>query len=511
MMESDMGNFSTTKKEIKNYIFARVPLVVVNSSERERVERILREIGQEMKIEISCYTDSRQVYHLNGNVTKDVDNDPLPFIAQQFRNRRGVTFVLGDVRRINEENLYSREILNLLYLAIEQACTLLIVTPDPIWSRISRFGMVTVLEYPDAKERYQQIRKFMERFGSRYRIEWEEDDYIKASALTRGFSEIQIENILSSVLVEHGRLGKEHVYMLVSQKSRMYPSVPCVQEVQVPQNLHVSGLDKLKQWIRKKKKIFYIPEEELEKRQLETPKGILLAGVPGCGKSYSARMVASEWNLPLYRFDIGDIYDKWVGESERKMREALTFIDNVAPCVVWIDEIEKALSVTDSGNDTGKRVLGQFLFWLQESSSRVFLVATANDVQKLPPELFRKGRFSEIFFVDLPNREERKEAIRQYSFRCLGRMIPEDEMKLYVDASDGFSYADIEYVIKEAAEMELLNENRTVPMETLVTLFQQVLPFEKTNPEAVQKIRNWGKNRAVAASKEIMREGGETE
>ena len=231
MMESDMGNFSTTKKEIKNYIFARVPLVVVNSSERERVERILREIGQEMKIEISCYTDSRQVYHLNGNVTKDVDNDPLPFIAQQFRNRRGVTFVLGDVRRINEENLYSREILNLLYLAIEQACTLLIVTPDPIWSRISRFGMVTVLEYPDAKERYQQIRKFMERFGSRYRIEWEEDDYIKASALTRGFSEIQIENILSSLLVEHGRLGKEHVYMLVSQKSRMYPSVPCVQEL----------------------------------------------------------------------------------------------------------------------------------------------------------------------------------------------------------------------------------------------------------------------------------------
>lgn len=504
-----MGNFNTTRKELKNYIFARVPLVIINSSERERVERMLRSIGQEMNIEIACYTDSRQVYHLYGSVTKDVDGDPLPFIAEQFRNRRGVTFVLGDVRRISEENLYSREILNILYLAMEQACTLLLVTPDPVWSRLSRFGMVTVLDYPDAKERYKQIRKFTERFGSRYQIDWEEEDYLKASALTRGFSEVQIENILSSVLVENGKLGKDHVYALASQKSRMYTAVPCVQEVQVPKNLHVSGLDKLKQWIKKKKTIFYIPEEELEKRQLATPKGILLAGVPGCGKSYSARMVASEWNLPLYRFDIGDVYDKWVGESERKMREALTFIDNVAPCVVWIDEIEKALSVSDSGNDTGKRVLGQFLFWLQESSSRVFLVATANDVQKLPPELFRKGRFSEIFFVDLPNREERKEAIRQYISRCLGRMIPEDEMKIYVDASEGFSYADIEYVIKEAAEIELLNGNRPVHMETILTMFQQVLPFEKSNPETVERIRAWGRNRAIAASKEIINEGGE--
>lgn len=108
-------------------------------------------------------------------------------------------------------------------------------------------------------------------------------------------------------------------------------------------------------------------------------------------------MVAKEWELPLFRFDIGTVYDKWVGESEKKMKDALQFIDNVSPCVVWVDEIEKALSVSDSGNDTGKRVLGQFLFWLQESQSRVFLVATANDISALPFELFRKGRFSEIF------------------------------------------------------------------------------------------------------------------
>ncbi len=247
----------------------------------------------------------------------------------------------------------------------------------------------------------------------------------------------------------------------------------------------------------------------MEKRQLQTPKGILLAGVPGCGKSYSAKMVASEWKLPLFRFDIGDVYDKWVGESERKMREALKFIDNVAPCIVWIDEIEKALSVSDSGNDTGKRVLGQFLFWLQESSSRVFLVATANDVQKLPPELFRKGRFSEMFFIDLPNRNERREAIRQYTTRCLCRKISVDEMESYVEASEGFSYADIEYVIKEAAERELLHGGQAVSKEILIALFSRVIPFERTNPEVVERVREWGRNRAVAASKEINHKGGE--
>ncbi len=248
-----MGNFTDTKKEVKNYIFARVPLVIISSSERERVERMLREIGREMNIEIFCYTDSRQVYHLNGTAAKDVDSDPLPFVAEQFRKKRGATFVLGDVRRVSEDNLYSREILNILYLAMEQACTLILVTADTVWSQIARFGMVTVLDYPDPKERYQQIQRFAGQFGTRFSIEWDAQDYQKASALMRGFSEVQIENILSSVLAQNGKLGKNHVYTLASQKSRMYSAVPCVQEVQVPDVLQVSGLDRLKDWLIEKK------------------------------------------------------------------------------------------------------------------------------------------------------------------------------------------------------------------------------------------------------------------
>lgn len=495
-----MGNYQATKKEIKNYIFARIPLIILDTQERERAQRLLGEVAEEMRIEISCYTDARQVWHLGNNVTKDVDSDPLPFVADQFRRKRNMTFVLGDVRRISEESLYAREIMNLLYLAMEQACTLVIITPDTIWQRIAGFGLKTTLDLPDARERQSQIQGFLMRFRGRFPIAWEEEEIQRASALLRGFTELQIENILSSVLVEHEGLGHDQLYELTSLKSRMYVAVPCIQEVKVPREMAVSGLERMKDWLREKRKLFFVPDEVLAEYDLTAPKGILLAGIPGCGKSYSAKMTAKEWELPLFRFDIGGVYDKWVGESERRMREALRFIDNVAPCVVWIDEIEKALSVSDSGNDTGKRVLGQFLFWLQESESRVFLVATANDIEKLPAELFRKGRFSEMFFVDLPKENERRHAIGQYAERCLKCSLSTEFQEELVQITEGFSFADIEYVMKEAAQKALLYGAGAVGEEMIQSLFERVIPFARTNPETVEKLRRWGCERAVAAS-----------
>lgn len=396
-----MGNYTSTKAEIKNYICARTPLIVVDSPERERVERILKEITAELNINISYYTDAKQVCTMNGDTTKDVDSDPLPFIASSFRKNRNSTFAFGDIKRISEDNAYSREILNILYLAKEMNCTLILITADPVWSRLAQFGMLTSLDYPDVEERVSQIEAFVERFNGRFNIDWDSYDIRMAATLMRGFSEIQIDNILSATLISNHCLNKSHLAALTEQKSKLYASVSCIQSVRVDYDLSVSGLDALKKWLELKKSIFFASDAALTERDLDTPKGILLAGVPGCGKSLSAKMVAKEWNLPLFRFDIGSVYDKWVGESEKKMKESLQFIDNVSPCVVWIDEIEKSLSVSDPGNDIGKRVLGQFLFWLQESRSRVFLVATANDVSLLPFELFRKGRFSEIFFMML--------------------------------------------------------------------------------------------------------------
>lgn len=496
-----MGNYVSTKEEIKHYILARTPFVIVDSSERERVERILREIAIELSIDISYYTDSNQVCAMRGDGVQDVDNDPLDYIANTFKKHRNATFAFGDIKRIGEDNIYSREVLNILYLAKETNSTLIVITADPVWSRLAQFGMITTLDYPDTTERIEQIEQFITKFSGRFSIEWDKDDIRMAATLLRGFSEIQIDNILSTELVRNRCLSKERIYELTTQKSKLYVAVSSIQNVKVDRHLEVAGLEVLKEWLNDKKKIFFAPDDVLKQRDLTTPKGILLTGVAGCGKSLSAKMVAKEWELPLFRFDLGTVYDKWVGESEKKMKEALQFLDNVSPCVVWVDEIEKALSVSDSGNDTGKRVLGQFLFWLQESKSRVFLVATANDITQLPYELFRKGRFSEIFFVDLPNEVERKAVITQYVKRSLHIELSETQMQELIQVSEGFSYSDIEYAIKDLAELVLVQGETIMSQETLVNQFRTIVPISKNNPEMVEKVRKWGLERAVAASK----------
>lgn len=495
-----MGNYVSTKYEIKNYICARTPLIIVDSSERERVERMLKEISNELDVGINYYTDEKQVCSFNGNARQDADGDPLQYIAATFKKHRNSTFAIGDIKRISEDNVFSREVLNLLYLAKETNCTLILITADAVWPRLSQFGMLTVLEYPDMDERIGQVKSFIRQFNGRYTIEWNSQDIQMAATLLRGFSEIQIDNILSTTLVSKQKLGKEHLFELTDQKSKLYPAVPSIQTVRVDRNLEVSGLDNLKTWLSEKKTVFFASDDALQDRDLTTPKGILLAGVPGCGKSLSAKMIAKEWELPLFRFDLGTIYDKWVGESEKKMKEALRFIDNVSPCVVWVDEIEKALSVSESGNDTGKRVLGQFLFWLQESKSRVFLVATANDISLLPYELFRKGRFSEVFFIDLPNAAERKAIIEQYSGKALHICFNESDMSELIAASDGFSYSDIEYVIKDAAQLALLKGQTVISKDLLLEKFREIIPISQTNPDKVAQIRKWGFERAVAAS-----------
>lgn len=498
-----MSNYAGIKQEIRNYLCARVPLIVVDTSERERVERILRALATELSAQISYYTDARQVECFGGSdKPMDVDSDPLTFAADKYRKRRGFIFALGDARRIGDDCTYSRELLNVLHLARESGGTLILITPDPVWQRLAQFGMMTRLEFPDLDERKEQIRSFVRMFGTRYRIEWGGEDIEKAAALLRGFSEIQIDNILSSALVANQRLGREHVSRLASQKSRLYASVPAIEAISVPARLKVSGLENLKEWLTEKQRVFFASDDALAARGLEAPSGILLAGIPGCGKSLSAKMAAQMWDLPLFRFDIGSVYDKWVGESEKKMREALRFLDNVAPCVVWVDEIEKGLSVSDGGNDTGRRVLGQFLFWLQESGSRVFLVATANEIDALPPELFRKGRFSETFFVDLPNAAERRDVITQYCVQALHWKPEGGDLQALIAATEGFSYADIEYSVKDLAQQALLHGDRVVTLENLLVRLSSIVPFAASNPDAVERIRSWGRGKAVPASRE---------
>lgn len=497
-----MSNYQQIKAEVTSCLRARTPLIIIETSERDRAERMLTAIASELSTEITYYTETTQVTHLGDSASRlDVSSDPLGYIADLFTKKRKVIFCYGDAYKISEDTIYSREIINILYSAVSGDSTLILITKDPVYSRIAQFGMIARLDYPDMDERISQIKGFIVQYQSYCTIEWDDDDIVTASTLLSGFSEIQINNILSFEIASHKGLFKDNLRLLTAQKSKLYGSVPNIQTVNVKDDLKVAGLDNLKDWLNEKKHIFFATENQLNRFHLCAPKGILLAGVPGCGKSYSAKLIAKEWGLPLLRFDIGSIYDKWMGESERKMKEALEYVDNVAPCVLWIDEIEKALSVSHGESDTGKRILGQFLFWLQESTARVFLVATANNVSLLPPELFRKGRFSEVFFVDLPKDSERWEVINQYVSDCLHVNLTDNQLNELVELTKGFSYSEIEYAIKEVAQLLFLHGQASVNMDSFRVKFRTVVPIEKSRPEDVKQIREWGRERAVPAFK----------
>lgn len=496
-----MSNFAEVKSELINYIYARTPLVIIHTDERERVERMLNEIAENGQISMMYYTDAKQIRYLGSKAENiDTENEPLEFFLKQIKRQRNLNIVLGDVRRISDDNAYSRELMNILYMAKENNGVVILITTDQAWSRISSFGMVVSLDRPDGNERIAQIKSFIKRYAGRFSVDWTSEDIVHAAALLKGFSEIQIENLLSAEIIGNQGLKRDKIYKFASQKEKLYPKVGAVQHINVNRSYKVAGMDRLKEWLEEKKRVFFLPEEQLNEYELSAPKGILLVGVPGCGKSLTAKLVAQEWELPLFRFDIGSVFDKWVGESEKKMREALQFIENISPCVLWIDEIEKVLSTTDSGNETGKRVLGEFLFWIQESSNKVFMVATANNVKALPYELYRKGRFSEVFYAGLPNDEERKCVLNQYINGSLKSNASEELLNRLVEMTSGYSYADIETAVKEVAQKMIIRDNKSIDENLLINSIKSIIPISTINTELVAEIEKWGSERAINVS-----------
>lgn len=492
-----MSDYRGTVQRLGEYMRAGVPLVIVRTAERHRVQDAVREVAAGIGARAFCYTDSRQVESLSAEAGAplDVDSDPLGHVTETFLRGRHQTFLLCDTRRLNDDTLYTRELLSVANLARDTGNTLVVVAAEDVWPRLAALGLFIDLQQPSFDERLALIHEFAASFADR--VAFSSQGAIRLGTLMRGLSEVQVTNLLRAALVRYGSLGDDHVPCIAAHKDRLFARVANITPIDVPVDLHVAGLEHLKAWLEEKHDVFYAPDELLARYRLDAPKGILLMGVPGCGKSFSARMVAARWGLPLYRFDLGAIYDKYVGESERRMREALDYIDNIAPCVLWVDEIEKALGANGGDSDVANRVLGQFLFWLQESTARVFLVATANNVDRLPPELFRKGRFSERFFIDLPHDGERQAAIALYAQQSLGAVLDDATMTQLVAASDGFSYADIEHAVKDVAEaLAFQRLAKSVP-EALADAFASTVP---TPAEQLRAIRAWGVTNAVPAS-----------
>jgi len=485
-------------QDITALLKARHTLLWITSREETRVERAVVSAAGAAKYEtffwdcVSGITDSaRKVVERNAA-------DPSKMLDWiRDKGKRGV-YVLRDLNRW-QDPFVLRGVRNLARdfqgLGPDNAKSLLVLTPTGTvpedWT-----GQVTVLDYPlpDREEIAKILDNTLEVNGQKPLTNGARDNAIDAAV---GLSAEEAANCYSKSLVtvkgiDAGIVSGEKKRVIAREKVVTWYDPD-------PRGLDgVGGYDLMKDWLRARQSAF---SERARAFGLPAPKGIMLVGIPGCGKSLTAKCIAATWQMPLLRLDLGALRSKYVGESEGNIRKALAVAEAIGKCVLWLDEIEKALAGSTGPQGDGgvaADALGAVLNWMQERQGSVFVVATANDVRALPPELLRKGRFDELFWVDLPTRSERI-AILDATLKQFNRKVPGAER--LAKATVGFTGAEIAAIVPDALFTAFADGERDVTTEDLEKAAATVVPLSKTAAEKLDALREWAKTRARAASK----------
>lgn len=317
----------------------------------------------------------------------------------------------------------------------------------------------------------------------------------------------EAENAFALAMVNDGKIDGEDLNVILSEKMQVIKKTGILEFINTDIKISdIGGLENLKNWLNKRNNSW---SESAKKYCLPAPKGVLITGVPGCGKSLTAKAMSAAWQLPLLKLDFGKIFSGIVGSSEENMRRAIKTAEAVAPSILWVDEIEKSLSGMNSNGDSGtsSRIFGTFLTWMQEKTAPVFVIATANNISSLPAELLRKGRFDEIFFVDLPTEREREEIFRLHLLKRLKNKdvaskieLTPDLYKQLAQMTEGFVGAEIEQAVISALYEAFFN-NRPLEFSDLTNTIKNIVPLSVTQKEQILSLRQWANIRAVAATK----------
>jgi len=358
--------------------------------------------------------------------------------------------------------------------------------------------------FEEIKRLLKEIIKANDGNGVVINLNSDEEEKIAKAAL--GLTLQEAENTFAHAMVNDGCLDVNDVSLIQKEKGQLIKKTGILEFIESNISIdEVGGLENLKNWLSKRDESWL---DSAKKYNIPAPKGVLITGVPGCGKSLIAKSIGSMWNLPILRLDVSKIFSGVVGSSEENMRRAINTAEAVSPCILWIDEIEKGFSGLGSSGDSGvsSRVFGTFLTWMQEKTKPVFVVATANNISSLPPEMLRKGRFDEIFFVDLPTKIERQEIFKVHGQRCLEDPevkgdfeINEDVLSHIADMTEGFGGAEIEHVVISAL-FEAFSEKRSVNLEDFEKIIDETIPLSVTQSEQIIALREWARLRAVTAT-----------
>ena len=369
---------------------------------------------------------------------------------------------------------------------------------------------ITIVDFdlPDYRDIKQSLKRIINdnRGNAKIRFDLDENSSEELARAAQGLTLQEAENAFARAIVERGCLDKDSRDIIVEEKRQIIKKTGVLEYIQSDLNLDdVGGLGNLKKWLLKRNNSW---QARAAKYSLPAPKGVLITGVPGCGKSLTAKAISAMWKLPLLRMDVGKIFSGIVGSSEENMRNAIKTAEAAAPSILWIDEIEKGFSGVSGSGDSGTstRVFGTFLTWMQEKKNPVFVVATANNIHALPSEMMRKGRFDEIFFVDLPTTSERKAIFKVHLMRRLKDADvkgsfdwSEDALDHLAAETEGFVGAEIENAVISGL-FEAFCDNRAIRMEDFDKAIANTVPLVVTQAEQISAIRTWANVRAVAAT-----------
>lgn len=486
-------------EEARRFIAARYPLIAIQTFEDQRCEATLREVAKgifqtPMKVYVWTVTDG---LCLDAEKFKDTQN-PVNALDIVMKETAPSLFIFKDLNKHYEDNPVLIRKLRDIYQTSKAYYRTTFLTSSTVELPEELSKEVAMLDFhlPDASELEKLLESTIKSFKnitSQLTVD-DVSDYVK-SGLGLTWDEARIA--YSRACIGKTAITREGIADVIDEKCKIVRKDGILEFIPVDFAMtEVGGLQNLKNWLEARARFF---TKEAQSFGLSAPKGILLTGISGCGKSSCVKAISQYWRLPLMRLDMTKVYGGTVGNPEETMRRALKTIEAVAPVILWIEEIEKGVAGFNQGDGgVTARIFSSFLTWMQEKKSLVFVAATANEIDKLPPELLRKGRFDEIFFVDLPTEKEREEIFRVHIAKRNHDPNKFNMINLS-KASVGFNGAEIEQVIVSGM-FEAFNEKRQFNDQDLYKMIGKTVPLSTTMSEPIKVIKRWADQRAVKAS-----------
>lgn len=485
-----MSNTSI-KENIGRYIDAGFPIIYINSFEESKADDLIKDAACGRKI--VEWNGSNGFVDFNTKVSFGLGDSSLAGTIHTLIEGDEIDdriFVIKDMHTLLD-NMDVVSVLKDLSIKISKGLESTIIMVSSIVNipkELEKFITIIEMDYLDTDE----IKNVITDFIKENELPEIGQVLLEEMALNfKGLSEFEIENLIALAYATDGEFTRKDLKLIFEQKQQMIKKSGILEMIPLKESIDdIGGLENLKEWIKKKAKVFKNINKALE-FGVDMPKGVLIAGVPGCGKSLNAKAVANLFEVPLLRLDMGRLMGKYVGESEANMRKAIALAEAISPCVLWVDELEKAfagIGGQGGGAEVTIRLFGNFLTWMQEKDSPTFVVATANDITNLPPELLRKGRFDEIFYVGLPNEEERKKIFEIHLKKRRKSDLESIDISSLVNKTNGYSGADIEGVVKESIESVFADGKSKVTTEDILDSIRNTHSLSEIMKEPLKKM-----------------------